>query len=211
LFIMTIPDAYFRNGAESAFLGDEDRGELVAMAGRKRRAQFAAGRVLARHALHHGLGGDASSWRIARTASGQLRPALNGCEASLSVSHSGNLALCGVAGAGLLGVDVERCLPRRCGWPALADAVLHPLERERLAALPEPERWRGFYVVWTLKEALAKALGLGLALAFDGIAFAADGRMIVAPEPARPVRTGWRFATLDLGIHAVGAMAWQPH
>jgi phosphopantetheinyl transferase len=210
VFSIAISAAGFPVDADCACLGDEERTALAAMASRKRRGQYAAGRLLLRHALHETFGGDPALWRIPVAGNGQPRPVLDGREPSVSVSHSGALALCGVAAAGALGVDVECCRPRPSGWGPLADVALHSLERDRLAGLPEQDRWRGFYVAWTLKEALAKALGLGLALAFDEVAFSHDARVIAAPDRYRLVHSAWRFATLDLGAHAVGAVAWKP-
>jgi 4'-phosphopantetheinyl transferase len=115
-----------------------------------------------------------------------------------------------VAERGALGVDVEQCLPRRCGWAALAGRALHPVERARLEALPESARWRGFYQSWTLKEALAKALGVGLALPFEEIAFSSACRIEAAPDGHGVTVADWRFSMPDVGVAAVAAVAWKP-
>jgi phosphopantetheinyl transferase len=130
-------------------------------------------------------------------------------EATASISHSGTIAFCGVAASGRLGVDVERCRPRRSSLHALSAATLHPLEGQRLLELSAAQQWRSFYCAWTLKEALGKAMGVGLALDFSAIAFSEDARLLAGPEWLMRARESWSFATLDLDAGAVGSVAWS--
>ncbi|MDR1052017.1 MAG: 4'-phosphopantetheinyl transferase superfamily protein [Deltaproteobacteria bacterium] len=81
---------------------------------------------------------------------------------SFSLSHSGDWVALAVGGPAPLGVDVEK-RRREPVPPALMKRTLSP---EELLALPEPGPF-AFIRVWTLKEALAKALGLGLTLPLD--------------------------------------------
>ncbi|QKW24990.1 4'-phosphopantetheinyl transferase superfamily protein [Streptomyces seoulensis] len=77
-----------------------------------------------------------------------------------SLSHSGDLALVGVA-ARPVGVDVEK-LPG-AETVDLCSRALHPDERAELAAVPAgEERARLFARIWTRKEAYLKGLGTGL-------------------------------------------------
>jgi 4'-phosphopantetheinyl transferase len=137
---------------------------------------------------------------------------LEGAEGRLaaSLSHSGDRVLCAIASAGLVGVDVERIRPRK-EWDELASVVLHPAERERLEALEGEPRWQGFYRIWTLKEAMAKALGVGLALPFNRIAFSADNRIDPASREQEFTRGNWHFYTLGLGPDYAAAAAWREH
>ena len=59
-----------------------------------------------------------------------------------------------------MGVDIEERIPRRY-LNELIEAVMGPEEQTELAALREPAKLRLFYRLWTLKEALIKALGTG--------------------------------------------------
>ncbi|MFJ3877367.1 4'-phosphopantetheinyl transferase family protein [Streptomyces sp. NPDC090077] len=71
---------------------------------------------------------------------------------------------CGVfvLGAGpAIGIDAEALRPVRRS--ATTDPDLTPAERAHLAALPQgPERDAAFHRIWTRKEAVVKATGLGL-------------------------------------------------
>jgi 4'-phosphopantetheinyl transferase len=211
LFLMTIPDGWLRGDAGCACLSASERIEMDSMASPRRRAQYAAGRVLLRHALQRELGGSLMQWEIGRGGNGEPRPLRSGCEASASVSHSGAHVVCAVGAKGALGVDIEQCRPRASDWDDLAAAVLHPLERQRLANFPHAGRWRGFHVAWTLKEALGKALGVGLGLDFGSFAFSAEARVVAAPDWFSRMQASWTFATLDLDVDAIAALAWRPH
>ena len=83
---------------------------------------------------------------------------------SFNVSHSGDHGLIALNAGRRLGVDVEECVPK----PTLAlliEEVMGPDEQAELAALHGVERLHRFYRLWTLKEALIKALGTGFSTA----------------------------------------------
>ncbi len=83
----------------------------------------------------------------------------------VSVAHSGEFVACAASGR-RVGVDVERT-DRPEGDDALAARVCAPTEQRRLEHMPAGERTRALIRLWVRKEALAKALGVGLALPFD--------------------------------------------
>ncbi|AQU85026.1 MULTISPECIES: 4'-phosphopantetheinyl transferase family protein [unclassified Halomonas] len=88
------------------------------------------------------------------------KPQLEGASGpAFNVSHSGNVALIAFAPGGAVGVDIERLRPEEELAP-LHDLVLSASERRYhdsgRSALPFIERW-------VVKEAVLKALGLGIA------------------------------------------------
>lgn len=88
------------------------------------------------------------------------KPALENADGpAFNVSHSGHVALIAIAPGGAVGVDIERCRPEAELAP-LQGLVLSPSEQLDHArdgiALPFMERW-------VVKEAVLKALGLGIA------------------------------------------------
>jgi 4'-phosphopantetheinyl transferase len=86
-------------------------------------------------------------------------PGLGG---SLSASHHDDLTALGLSSSPRLGIDVEpRC---EADWDAALDDVITGCEREQLARLPGVERPSAYFRLWTLKEAVMKALGEGLSL-----------------------------------------------
>jgi len=208
VFAMAIPPEFVGTAAAPEWLSAEEKAALAAMGSPRRRAQFAAGRWLLHHAGTLVLGGN-SRYRVQLV---EERPflAIEGAEAPMaaSLSHSGDRVLCALAPAGLVGVDVERIRARK-RWDELASFALHPAEREHLDALEGEARWQGFYRVWTLKEAMAKALGVGLALPFNRIAFSADNRIASAPREEEFTDGIWHLYTLALGAGYAAAAAWR--
>ena len=80
---------------------------------------------------------------------------------SFNVSHSGQVALCAVAGKGAVGGDVEQIRELRA-TDRIARRHFSPEELEEWLVLDASDRLTEFYGVWTRKEALIKASGLGL-------------------------------------------------
>lgn len=134
------------------------------------------------------------------------KPSLAQGGPEFNLSHAGDCILVAVGADGPVGVDVEplRELPDAA---ALVQRFFAAEERRAYQALAEQDRARGFFTLWTRKEAYAKALGLGLGMAFDAFAVSLD-------SPARVLRPQASSPDLDLwDIPApagyVGALAGQ--
>ena len=93
------------------------------------------------------------------------KPFLQQPEIAFNHSHSQkNYALALSAGMRDLGVDVED-LDRKVRFDALARHVFHPRELDRWnASGQQPEYW---FKVWTAKEAVLKAAGLGIRMSLN--------------------------------------------
>lgn len=182
---------------------DEER-RFDAMASSKRRRQFLLGRFLALRALEHEYGGQARSWRVHTDGAGRPFVVAHGCAVpAISISHSGEWAVCALCGADALGVDIE-ALKRR-DLDALARGVLAPTEQAALGALSEAAQLQAFYRLWTLKEAYLKALGRGLDVPLGELAFALEEppRLVAAPAEAR----AWQFRSFLTTPGYIAALA----
>ncbi len=80
---------------------------------------------------------------------------------AFNVSHSHERAVVAITKSVEVGVDVEHLRPLR-QIEALAERYLATEERETLLARPEAEWSEGFVRLWVCKEAVVKAMGLGL-------------------------------------------------
>ncbi|MBX3726482.1 MAG: 4'-phosphopantetheinyl transferase superfamily protein [Xanthomonadales bacterium] len=128
---------------------------------------------------------------------------------TVNASDSGDWHLVGLAEGPALGVDIECVLPRPT-WRALAQRWFDPAELEWLDSLDDPEH--GFLRLWSLKEALFKAHGRGLAYGLHRARFgpSAQGRLVLQrlEGPAAPARQ-WQCRELACGSDMVMAVAWQ--
>jgi len=138
------------------------------------RRRYVAGRILLRLSLSYRFGGVPAAWRLRRDERG--RPEITGPkplpDAHFSLSHSGDAVVCLVAsGTGRVGVDVEVARRPIRRSRALAQRCCSEAERAWLAQLRTAERDRAFLELWTLKEAYAKAIGIGLGVGLSRVGF----------------------------------------
>ena len=118
---------------------------------------------------------------------------------SFNVSHGGRHGLIALAPGGRLGVDVEERVARP-DLDGLIDTAFAPGEQADLAAVRGSRRLHMFYRIWTMKEALLKALGTGLSRDMSGFEIPADLRRGPTTDLFRfpgMSEVGWRLA--DLG------------
>jgi 4'-phosphopantetheinyl transferase len=126
-----------------------------------------------------------------------------------NLSHTPGLAAVAVSRATCVGVDAET-IDRSGEHLELADRYFSPEEARSLRALPPELRLWRFLELWTLKEAYAKACGMGLSLPLDSVAFA-----VVPGRPPRATfarefaeeRDSWQFAVLRPTSQHVLALA----
>jgi 4'-phosphopantetheinyl transferase len=152
-------------------------------------------RVLSRHGA-----GEAASIRFRSGKHGRPELEQSSSELSFSLSHTRGLAACGVTRGAVLGIDVEQCRER--AYSELAPACLTADELEDWRALPEPEREGRFVLIWTLKEAYSKALGLGLSLPFQsfGVRVLSEGSAVLASGMGQSAAE-WRFEWRKIEDH----------
>lgn len=179
----------------------DDRVESERFRRPERQFQFLAGRALLRRLLSRATG--TPSWRIKRDGEGRpvALDAAGRPGPDVSISHAGRWVACAVARGGRIGVDVEVPNPRRDAL-ALARACLSPAEGEAVAREGEPALLRA----WTVREALAKAMGGGVMRALE-LRLPPD----LPPHSAAVVLDGRRWAVAELaGAQFHLALAWEP-
>jgi 4'-phosphopantetheinyl transferase len=115
-----------------------------------------------------------------------------------NLSHSHEAALVALTLGREVGVDVEFMRPLDDA-DIVAQHFFAPTERATLAALAEQEKLPAFYTCWSRKEAIIKALGLGLALpldAFDVTLAPGVPAQLLRLDTAPPQTTRWQLADL---------------
>lgn len=151
------------------WLTPRERARYLSLRTAVRRREWVAGRVAAKQALSRrcAIGGPHPFQRIEVVAAATGRPGylLDGRpgEFGLSIGHAAGQALVAVSRerGQPLGVDLEPVEDRGRGFEAL---LLSPEETRALGGVRGRERERAVTLAWVLKEALLKAMGVGLAL-----------------------------------------------
>jgi 4'-phosphopantetheinyl transferase len=175
------------------FVFDHDRDRYVA-------AHAALRRILAVYSRR-----PAAALRFVHERQG--RPRIEGVGAlDFNLSHSGNLALIGVASHGPIGVDIEAARPA-ADRAALAERYFSRAEAAALGALPPALRDRAFLTCWTRKEACLKATGAGLSADTRGIEVGIEARRwrVALRHEGRDVEL--TVVSCDLPQDAVAAVA----
>ncbi|MDQ2724873.1 MAG: 4'-phosphopantetheinyl transferase superfamily protein [Actinomycetota bacterium] len=187
--------------ADLELLDDDERVRVTEFTSEPARRSYVASHALLRRALGDHLGVDPGGLRFDRTCDHcghprHGRPRLMGGGVSFNLSHSGPHVLVAV-GRGPVGADIEDA-----GRRSVADRVVRrccsPREQAWLAGLAPADRAGAFLGLWTKKEAVAKALGLGLVLPFSTFEVAGPDP-IVARDGAPPL--------VVHGVEVTGAMA----
>ncbi len=156
---------YGREQRAVSWLDDTERHRRDRFVYGRPRHRFTLCRAALRSVLCHQL--DCHNQHLAFEASKHGKPyaLVRGRPAPINfnVSHSGRHGLIALAPGGRVGVDVEERVPHRNLYE-LIEAVFGPNEKHELAAANNRDRLHLFFRLWTMKEALSKAHGMGLSL-----------------------------------------------
>ncbi|QIQ04400.1 4'-phosphopantetheinyl transferase family protein [Streptomyces liangshanensis] len=207
--------------ADLALLGTEEFRRALSLLAERDAAAFAHNRAAARRALAGLLGIAPETVELGRHRCpgcgdrGHGPPRVVAPESAaplaISMSRTADRGVFALGAGTTIGVDVETVRPMR--EASLSGSVLTDNERAYLMALaPGPARDAGFHRVWTRKEAVVKAAGLGLV----GTVL---NRLETWPAHPGPVRvlhtyagrtTAWAVQDLRLGDTVAAAVA-RPH
>ncbi|MUI13031.1 4'-phosphopantetheinyl transferase superfamily protein [Massilia dura] len=176
------------------FVFDGDRADFLA-------SRFLLRRVLAElaHTAPERLAFETNRWG---------KPALCGRpELTFNLAHCRGAAVLLAGGGAPAGVDIEAVVPGRAD-PLVAQGLFHRAEQIQLLASPRCGYDRLFLRFWTLKEAVLKAEGSGLALPLDAFAALFDADAIVPlTVPASLAGRPFAFGQAELAPDLVCAWA----
>lgn len=166
------------------------------------RVRYVLAHAVWRMALGLCLGVDAAKVTLVCTQAGQ--PQLPGTHLSTSLSHSGRWVAIAICAATIVGIDIERS-PSRIALEELIPTMCTPGEVAILTKLPPSAREPALMELWTRKEALLKAFGVGLIA--DPSLLGALTTDPVMPPPSAPGQPPCRVRNLQLSDDLVGALA----
>lgn len=165
------------------------------------RRRFALCRSALRHMLCGVLGCANQSLSFGESCRGKPFAMVDNArvEISFNVSHSGRHGLIGFAHNGRLGVDVEDLVPRDDDYIlSIAEQAFTQSERYALASARGWYKTELFFRLWTIKESLVKAVGMGLWLNMSGFEVPLElyeGTAATARHPQEP-EVEWRIEYL---------------
>lgn len=105
--------------------------------------------------------------KVPLTRDARGAPQVAGTSLHTSLSHGDDAIAIALSAVGPIGVDVEP-VGRAQGMAELAERIAHPRELQALASLDGPARDAALLRLWVRKEALLKAVGVGLAWEMPG-------------------------------------------
>ena len=177
-----------------ALLSEDEKARGRSFVTAQLRHRFVAGRARLRALLGEHLGVDPRALVFVQNAFGKPRLA-DHPSVHFSLSHSGDQAVLAVSDQREIGIDIE-CV-RPLDHLDLARRYFHPNEVAAIESVgPPKEQLLAFFRIWTLKEAVVKAIGKGLSIpleTFDVSIATSPPTMFVAPEGA-PLRW-WLYQT----------------
>jgi 4'-phosphopantetheinyl transferase len=150
--------------------------------------QFVIAHALVRLALSRHFPVPASGWHFDRDRNGkpfiaapEMSPAVQ-----FSISHTEGLVACLITLSAEAAVDVEK-VEYTSDLAMVAHQIFSPTELRALRVLSGKDWTARFFDYWTLKEAYAKAQGLGLVFALGDIGFELGPENRISANYASPV------------------------
>lgn len=150
----------------------------------KDRVQFVLARGILRQLLAGYLSMEASELRFQYTPLGKPY-ILRDYGLDFNVSHSSSLALFGFTIGRMIGIDIE-FMSVNIEFASMVKQFFSPYEIKTLFSLPVSQQAEAFYMCWTRKEALIKAIGIGLSLPLDQFDVT-----LIPDEPAEILDIRW--------------------
>jgi 4'-phosphopantetheinyl transferase len=133
-------------------------------------------------------------------------------EIAFNVSHSGDYVLVAVGRAAAIGVDVEQVRPN-LDLMGVGARVFTPAELASISGAPDALKTSRFFRHWTFKEAVVKAVGLGLSLDLKRfeIAFADKSPQLISHGAVELGMTSdWRLEAVEVEDGYSAALAVRP-
>jgi 4'-phosphopantetheinyl transferase len=193
IFHTTVPSL---SGAElellRRLLSLEERNRAARFVFAKDRQLFIVAHALLNSRLMAATGRGQIQLRADRYGKPAFDPPCGSPPLSFNLSHTNGFAACVLSRGCRVGIDAEE-IAARSGIDAVAEWALTPSEREIIAAGSNHSRLEIFYRLWTLKEAVVKAMGRGLGVPMQDIAVSLDALTLSFGAGIDEAAAQWRL------------------
>ena len=164
-------------------LDEADKAHAAKFKQQADRDRIRAARILLRHALTENAAHvHPRDWHFRNGPNGKPLMGEGLPQLQFNLSHAADAVAVVVSAKYAMGIDIEPI-----GETEIISDVLTSREIARLDALRRPARWHEFMRIWTLKEACAKAMGLGLSYDFRRMEVEAGSAKVTVAET--PIKT----------------------
>lgn len=212
--VWTVPLPPSVSESDLALLDDAERTRADRYRRAQDRASFVGGRAALRRVLAEHLGVGATTIVWGRTPCPGCGSDLHGpprvvsppMPAAFSFSRSGRRALVAVSASGPVGADIETVRP--LDVLATAGQCLSPTEAAYVLGLAPGERLNAFHRAWVRKEAVTKAVGVGIAMDLRTVEVGPDRLGTVSVRCGTGTGpSSWTVTDVGVGAGAVAALA----
>lgn len=197
----------------AALLSASELERVAAITDSDTRTRHALGRALVRLMAAREAGTSPLDLRVAVTENG--KPWFPDCpDLHVNVSHTRRTVVVATAPVGPVGVDIEQPSATTVHPERLAQRLFASDEVDALRELPEERLTDWFTSVWTIKEAVAKALGIGIIPALSQVVVeTGDGRLKLAAVGVGPPAGSWTLHQLVApgGSEKIAVAVPAPH
>lgn len=178
---LSVPIEREPDEADLALLDEPETSRMLRFHAIADRARFACVRANLRRRLGARLGVGPEA--ISIVAAGFGKPRLAGDPVWFNVAHSGAVGVVALRDAGPVGVDVET-VRTLSDFRSLSAHVFTSVEQAWLDTLAHDARLGGFFRLWSAKEAVMKACGLGMRLEPRSFSVVGrDGAFAIGAQP----------------------------
>ena len=205
-FPLTVSDSEFPACAEG--LSEDERARAGKFRIEKDARRFVVARASMRFILAEYVHSAARDLRFVYSKYGKPSLADPVTEIRFNLSHAGESAILGITRSRNIGVDIE-AVNRNVECDKLAKRFFSTHERAWLRHLPEEERSRCFFRIWTCKEAFLKAQGFGLTRSLDSfdIDLSSGTARLLATRPDAREAQLWSLIEIETSPQHAAAVA----